>query len=460
MLKIDKFFLNNVRCFKGEKEFNIRPLTFLIGENSTGKSTILGCINALGRYIVEQESALNFNLDPFEMGSFANIVRRTNPKNTEFELGFGFHSGKTASEYELRYTLSEQPNSATPIIKQVRLIYADGEIIFIADNSDDNEDPPKIEIEQRGAQKIFKVLLARDAWRLLTYYSVMRYIDYDMTHHFRRGRYSQAKETSRNSEAEQLYQFIKDKKLDRFFGFPFYFYSFAPIRSEPQRSYDPLLDAETSYGSEIPVLLRNLYIRDKEKWDKLKDKLVEFGKSSSLFTDIRIRTFGGKDLSNPFQLEFNKGVRRGDNLVDIGYGVSQILPIVTRLFMTEEHRGRSNRMARFSSHQFLMQQPEVHLHPKAQAALTSLLVERATSGKYCFIIETHSDFMVNRACIEIMRGNIKPEDVSLIYLEEKKGDIEVYNFCFNKEADFTEEPPLSYRDFFMRETRQLLGWDD
>ena len=48
MNTINKFFMRDVRCFDGEHEFNIRPLTFLIGENSTGKSTVLGCLQALG----------------------------------------------------------------------------------------------------------------------------------------------------------------------------------------------------------------------------------------------------------------------------------------------------------------------------------------------------------------------------------------------------------------------------
>ena len=83
MLKPDKFLLTDVRCFKGEKQFDIRPLTFLIGQNSTGKSTALGCLQAAGtfvndtlgrRFLFERSAFINFNTEPYEMGSFANIV--------------------------------------------------------------------------------------------------------------------------------------------------------------------------------------------------------------------------------------------------------------------------------------------------------------------------------------------------------------------------------------------------
>ena len=46
-MNIRKLIIEDVRCFAGRQEFDIRPLTFLVGENSTGKSTILGCFDTL-----------------------------------------------------------------------------------------------------------------------------------------------------------------------------------------------------------------------------------------------------------------------------------------------------------------------------------------------------------------------------------------------------------------------------
>ena len=72
-------------------------------------------------------------------------------------------------------------------------------------------------------------------------------------------------------------------------------------------------------------------------------------------------------MSDPFQLQVK--VRSGPraNLMDVGYGVSQILPILVDV-MRPDTRSRT----------FLLQQPEVHLHPRGQAALASLFV---TLGK-------------------------------------------------------------------------------
>ena len=76
-MRIQTFMLKDVRCFEGEQKFNIRPLTLLVGENSTGKSTVLGCIQTLSYYFnFWWRGNFDFNLEPYEMGAFADIARK------------------------------------------------------------------------------------------------------------------------------------------------------------------------------------------------------------------------------------------------------------------------------------------------------------------------------------------------------------------------------------------------
>ena len=46
-MNITQFSIEEVRCFAERQNFEIRPLTFLVGENSTGKTTALACFQAL-----------------------------------------------------------------------------------------------------------------------------------------------------------------------------------------------------------------------------------------------------------------------------------------------------------------------------------------------------------------------------------------------------------------------------
>ena len=68
----------------------------------------------------------------------------------------------------------------------------------------------------------------------------------------------------------------------------------------------------------------------------LREQLIEFGISSGLFQDIKIKNFG-RCLGGPFQLQFKV---RGPttNVIDVGYGVSQILPILVQILVYKHFR--------------------------------------------------------------------------------------------------------------------------
>src|SRR4051812_24487835 len=69
---MDRLIIENVRCFRGRHEVPLAPLTILVGENSTGKSTVL----AMARLAWDLATAetLNFNEEPFLLGAFEQIA--------------------------------------------------------------------------------------------------------------------------------------------------------------------------------------------------------------------------------------------------------------------------------------------------------------------------------------------------------------------------------------------------
>ena len=100
----------------------------------------------------------------------------------------------------------------------------------------------------------------------------------------------------------------------------------------------------------------------------------------------------GKRGGEPFQVHVRKFGRRAKgpfrNLIDVGYGVSQVLPVVTDLFRDD------------APPMFLLQQPEVHLHPSAQAALGSLFCQIAGNRRQ-LVVETHSDHLLDRVRMDV-----------------------------------------------------------
>ena len=218
----------------------------------------------------------------------------------------------------------------------------------------------------------------------------------------------------------------------------------APLRSEPKRTYDPVRETASTDGKHIPMLMMRLDRTDKRGWNQLHDDLVGFGNESGLFSDIKVRSHG-KQMSDPFQLQVK--VRSGSyaNLVDVGYGVSQSLPIVVDV--------RNERRS-----VFLLQQPEVHLHPRAQAGLAELFVESFRKDRNRFLIESHSDYVIDRIRILVRKHAIRSTDVSILYFEPVGNSVKIHNIGMDRDGNLTGTPD-GYRDFFVRETDRLLGFE-
>lgn len=106
---------------------------------------------------------------------------------------------------------------------------------------------------------------------------------------------------------------------------------------------------------------------------------------------------------------------------------------------------------------FLLQQPEVHLHPGAQAALGSLFCTVAARGKQ-LIVETHGDHLIDRVRMDVRDGTtgLKPEDVSLLFFERGDLEVSIHSLRIDEAGNVLDVPP-SYRRFFLEETNRSIG---
>ena len=195
------------------------------------------------------------------------------------------------------------------------------------------------------------------------------------------------------------------------------------------------------------MYLSNLYFQNEEQWETLKDALEKFGQDAGLFDEISVKPLGKKE-TEPFQVQIRKFGKRvmgpQRNLIDVGYGVSQVLPVITELLRDD------------ALSMFLLQQPEVHLHPSAQAALGSLFCQIA-EPKRQLIVETHSDHLLDRVRMEVRDGAVplKPDDVSILFFERDNLDVHIRSLRIDEEGNILGAPP-GYRQFFMEETTRSL----
>lgn len=439
-MNITQFTMEDVRCFSERQTLEIRPLTFLVGENSTGKTTALACFHVLADYLRGRGVVFNGlpqNLHPYSMGTFRDIVRNSQKKDKIFRLGF---TSKHADE-DVQWTVEfvEKKEGIEPAVNSITIEFTDGEIVI---KTEDNMDISMHLDSFDEKENKYQVLCDADILNDLPIDFVLSVFRKQPEADDTFSKYLKKKGGRSKRSEYELWDVWNAISV----------FSTSPVRSRPERTYDPTREFNDPEGSDIPMYLMRIEATQKNSWEGLKQQLIEFGESSGLFENIKIKKFG-RSLGSPFQLQFKV---RGptSNIIDVGYGVSQILPILVQLLNPNISRS-TPRLSSFS----LLQQPEVHLHPRAQAELSSLMVKLANDTNRSFIVETHSDYMIDRARIEIIRGNIRPEDVSLIYFEPKGRIVKVHNISFDKMANMVGVPP-HYGEFFLKESKRLLGFKD
>jgi predicted ATPase len=127
-------------------------------------------------------------------------------------------------------------------------------------------------------------------------------------------------------------------------------------------------------------------------------------------------------------------------LTDVGYGVSQILPVVL-----EAHRPGNELL--------LVEQPELHLHPALQARLADLFISTAMGGNRTrFLIETHSEALILRLLRRIREGVLPLDALKVLYVDQDEAGVSfVKEILIDQHGEFLTPWPHGFFDERLRE---------
>jgi hypothetical protein len=444
-----ELIVENVRCFAGRHVASLAPVTILVGENSSGKSTLVAMArlawDAMNRWDI-----IDFNEEPFRLGAFDDIVTTTKLGGCgHFAVGYRFppqtvdkrkSSALFDADVEVRIVFSGR--DAQPVISEWSVRCGKYEVAHKAAALADEREP----ILTINAPLTSLSFTARDFPMAPTVMAICR-----NWHFFRMRLTSEAKSLFGKQEGKpaakadldvlDLLLASVDAALRR--GRP---YASAPIRTKPTRTYDPLTDKPTPEGDHVPMMLAKLMATrpNTPEWKLLLERVQGFGAAAGLFRSIDIKRMGGKEANLPFQIRVGMDDGPQFNLVDVGYGVSQVLPILVDAIVNK------NTM-------LLLQQPEVHLHPKAQAELGSFLAKLASDHRSSpILIETHSDYLVDRIRMDIRdKKGIAGKDVIILYFGRNQEGVSISPIRVDDNGNLVDAPS-GYRDFFLAEERRFL----
>ena len=361
---MDSITLENYRCFGEKQTARLAPLTLLVGPNSTGKTSFLALIRALWDTVFG-ESIPNFREFPYDLGSFQDIAHSRGARGSqasEFGAGFDFSPIETmeGSPVHMWVTFENRDTAPFPAFKR---FFSNDAFVEVRENGAGDISARSRSSDDEWQDYAPPAGMAEFSERFPLPFGFPKFIAALP----RQGADDPPVEDRGEPAWRPLVMAIVAEQ--RSHKRPF---ANAAIRSRPRRTYDPILQSPDSEGEYIPSFLAGLARSDPDGWQLLKRRLEEFGENSGLFDEISVRSLGNSD-GDPFQLQIRKfGKRRKGrprNLIDVGYGISQVLPTLTEVFRAN---GPST---------FLLQQPEVHLHPSAQAALGTLFCSVAAGGR-------------------------------------------------------------------------------
>ncbi|MDF0720614.1 DUF3696 domain-containing protein [Kaistella sp. PBT33-4] len=149
-----------------------------------------------------------------------------------------------------------------------------------------------------------------------------------------------------------------------------------------------------------------------------KQKGFKIGKELFVFRDEAI------GLTKIFLVNFD-GTKTP--LVDLGYGISQLLPIIMKIaviahkhqltyeYDVDNRDGSHRQTIYFNPSTLLIEEPEANLHPSLQAKTAELFIDAASRFNIQFLIETHSEYLIYKFQEYIGQKIVSPNDINMYY---------------------------------------------
>lgn len=436
-------YMDNFRGFK-DTYLPLKDVNFFVGENSTGKTSVMALLSILSTPRFWE--TFDFKTDFIDLGYFSEISAHSE----EFTIGFytDFENDESNNTIDFYPSLDEQiPNAL---------------FLSFARNEDGTAKVVKFSMWHGGREIQFRV--END-----TYYYSLKPTQFATSEkafisllliakNFEESNYSEIWSEDikyvKPFSSRNFFSFLSNLKTNEKphpqLRFSLWFLHgvsllkritwIAPIRSKPQRIYERIQKEFSPEGEHIPFVLKKLFESGESEKDIL-EHLNLFGQTSGLFGKLSLKRYGDENNA-PFEIQVEIG-GTSHKITNVGYGVSQVIPFVVDI-LTQKY-----------TNWFLIQQPEVHLHPKAQSTVGEFIYNQASVAQKKFIIETHSDFLVDRYRLT-MRKSDKKVETQVVYFEHTGNGNTIHFLPIDDQGRYPEDQPPGFTEFFINEAIAMM----
>lgn len=377
-----RLHLTHFKAWRDTDELALKPVTMLLGTNSSGKSTLIQSLLLLKQTVQSPDRTVHLNLggdevnDLFNFGDFDDVLHQSADSRRQFSIAFDFQRPSPARVKEGSFHCTYGKTSAGSVAVQSLALGTDARRFQVLRREKgaysvmvDEETQPRLKGRHCAPER--SIALSADAIAAL---------DKD------------------GQLAEDLSLAIR-RELE---GISY----LGPLRRKPERDYAWNKTKPGEVGSDgraaVDALLASALLKGEEQ-NEVVNGVSKWLAQMKVADKLEVRQQG---RSNRYELVIHRdGV--ACNLRDVGIGVSQVLPVLVLAYFAP--KGST----------VVLEEPEIHLHPLAQSVLAELFVEVSRERQVQFVVETHSEHLFRRVQTLVARQTVAAEDVALYFVERE-----------------------------------------
>lgn len=418
--------IQNFKSWRDTGQMRFAPLTGFFGPNSSGKTSILQFLLMLKQTVESIDRAQVLNLGDertyVNLGTFADIVfNHQNPGSITFEIEWRPNSLSIFSENDIK-TIRSIPN--TQLLDHFEATIENLDQIVIVKRFLYRIDSRWVGMEVSDNSKTYAdleyVFIIQDPHEVQDHHrlklpSPIKFFGFpnEISTRFNDTRHLFSLMLSFNDIIENIFYL-------------------GPLREYPNRSYLWTGGTVRDVGRRGELTIQAL-LQAKKLGIDLDQRIAE-----QLFYLGLIYSFKLQPVSEGRQ-EYEVRIRQTENspevlLTEVGFGVSQILPVLTLCYFAPE------------GSTIILEQPEIHLHPAVQARLADIFINVIKNRHVQIILESHSEHLLRRLQLGMAEEKLSIEDIALYFTQMENGKSKLEELKIDEYGSISNWPPYFFGD--------------
>lgn len=425
----------NYRSFQNI-DVDLAPITLFVGPNNSGKSSVISIIRLLSQTLESHDPNVRLLLNGAlgDFGTYKDLI----------------HGNKTKKHLKIRFSISQDQDEIYPYSDEnveFHLSYkyrtALKEVILknlIAKGNgrhhltaEFNEDSERFLIRKIGLSTLQPGAASASQFKGFDVRNFIPRMPLGLMRERDQARnYRDAYESFRTASRNGLVASRNFQNIE-YVG---------AMRMPPSRTY--LYTGERrqkvgANGEHAITMLAMDSIRRGSKSKGIRQGVVKWLTKAEVASDIKIVPLSDRYFEIHVQHPITKEYQ---NFADVGYGNSQVIPVL----VAGLNSGKGDIL--------IAEEPEIHLHPRAQAELGDFLVELSGKGVQS-IIETHSEHMIVRLQQHVAAGALDPSAIIIYFIEPTNDGKQLRRLTMDRTGAFTTKWPGGFFPERLHEARQL-----